>query len=393
MQSKSKQPLRKHFVTLFPAAVDIHLIKDVGQIPFILARDFGYDSTLVTESDSAFSSLPSDTPGLVIKRLTPYGKSSLVLASFAYLVREARNIDVLNLYHMRLQTKMATLLYKALNRKGIVYVKLDMDVFAEREALQQQAAPKRLRNALRDLLNRRFFDAVNLFSGESQEAVALAGQRFPALRAKTIEITNGLDLSRIQTLCPLLPFQKKEDLIITVGRLGTYQKNNEVLLDALRQVRLGHWKVALIGPYSAEFEQAFEALLLARPELKDVVQLVGNVRDRAQLMDWYSRAKAFVLTSRFEGFPLIFGEAQSYANYMISSDVSSIREILAEERYGKVFGTTPASGLPALLQDFVDHPVYTEVLAGELTTYAATKYEWRTILRALDLNLTAGRHA
>lgn len=394
MLSKSKGRSSGTFVTLFPSATDIHLVKDVGQIPYILARDFGYDSTLVSESDSPFENLESDTPGLAVKKLLSWrGAGQLPIASFVYLLRQARHIDILNLYHMRLQTKLAALVYKTLNPKGFVYVKLDMDVAAERAALHQPAKPRRLRTLMRDLLNHRFFASVDLFSAESRQAVELAAMRYPAIRMKTVEVTNGLDLSKVKAQCPLFEYEQKEDLIITVGRLGTYQKNTEALLEALKQVRLKHWKVALIGPFSPEFKDKFEALLRERPDLADGVHLVGNVRNRQQLMKWYSRAKAFVLTSRFEGFPLIFGEAQSYGNYMISSDVSSIREILMGERYGKVIDPEAGQTLERLLQAFIDNPVYTKELADELMTYAANKYEWRTILEPLNKKITAGRRA
>jgi glycosyltransferase involved in cell wall biosynthesis len=394
MLSKLKDRASRTFVTLFPTATDIHLVKDVGQIPYILARDFGYDSTLVSESDSPFENLQSDTPGLAVKRISRWpGTGQLPVASFVYLLRQARHIDILNLYHMRLQTKLAALLYKALNPKGFVYVKLDMDIVAERDALHQPAKPKSLRSVLRDLLNHRFFTAVDLFSAESRQAVELAGMRYPAIRTKTIEVTNGLDLSRVQAQCPPLGYEQKEDLIITVGRLGTYQKNTEALLDSLKRVRLGHWKVALIGPYSPDFRDNFEALLRERPDLADAVHLVGNVRNRQQLMSWYSRAKAFVLTSRFEGFPLIFGEAQSYGNYMISTDVSSIREILMGERYGRVIDPAAGHTLEVLLEEFTENPVYTSELVNELVAYAANKYEWRQILEPLNKRMEAGRCA
>jgi glycosyltransferase involved in cell wall biosynthesis len=284
------------------------------------------------------------------------------------------------------------MLYKARNRQGFVYVKLDMDVFAERAALQAAPARLSLRDKLRDLLHRRFFAAVDLFSAESREGVALALLRFPEIRAKTIEVTNGLDLASVQASTPLVPFEQKEDLIITVGRLGTYQKNNEVFLDALRNIALGRWKVAFIGPFSSEFETSFNTLLLDRPDLAGTVTLVGNVRDRKQLMQWYNRAKAFVLTSRFEGFPLIFGEAQSFGNYMISTDVSSIREILVDGRYGDVIDAAGGKPLDVLLQNFIDRSMYTKERADELVAYASKKYEWRTILRAVDENIRAGNH-
>lgn len=390
MHSKKELGVRTRFVTLFPAATDIHLVKDVGQIPYILARDFGYDSTLVTQSAAPFSSLQNDTPGLKIHALHGLPGS---IAPFVYLLRHARRIDVLNVYHMRLQSKLFALLYKALNRRGFVYVKLDLNIHQERAALQNQGSAKGLSGALRRFLNGRFFAAADLFSVESQEALALAGMRYPGMRGKMIEVTNGLDLTSLYRQCPPLAHAEKQDLIISIGRPGDPNKNHELLLDALTHVQLGKWKVAFIGPTTPAFEQKFKVLLAQRPQLAGVVELIGTVRDRVKLMGWYSRAKAFILTSHSEGFPLVFGEAQSYSNYILSTDVSCIREVLLGERFGKVIDADAGDGLVPLLQEFIDGAVYTKQLSEELAGHAGKKYEWRFILQAVDLKIKARQHA
>lgn len=36
------------FATFFPGCLNVHLTKDVGMIPYVLYRDFGYDSYYTT---------------------------------------------------------------------------------------------------------------------------------------------------------------------------------------------------------------------------------------------------------------------------------------------------------------------------------------------------------
>jgi hypothetical protein len=54
------------FVTLFPGATNIHLTKDVGMIPFIMHKYYGYDSTLVCYKNDEYDYLETEVKGLKI---------------------------------------------------------------------------------------------------------------------------------------------------------------------------------------------------------------------------------------------------------------------------------------------------------------------------------------
>ena len=61
------------FLTVFPLLENVHLIKDVGMIPFVLHRDFGYDSTILSFDDAkGLNHLENEVKGLkkrLIKKL------------------------------------------------------------------------------------------------------------------------------------------------------------------------------------------------------------------------------------------------------------------------------------------------------------------------------------
>src|SRR5690606_17243301 len=67
----------------------------------------------------------------------------------------------------------------------------------------------------------------------------------PDLAEKFIHIPNGV--SKVKGV-EILEFKGKENIIITVGRIGTYQKNNQMMLEALSGLNLQDWKIYFIGP-------------------------------------------------------------------------------------------------------------------------------------------------
>jgi len=379
----AKINMRKTFFTIFPAASNTHLTKDVGQIPYQVSRLFGYDSHLVTEANSSFENAETDTPALTVTNLRTKKFFVPYLATLIYVMRLAKKIDVLNLYHLTPLTKITSIIYKALNPQGFCYVKLDVNVQREKELASAPHAPGLLRSLVMGKLNERFFRWVDLFSAESAEAVRLISTRYPLMTGKVIEITNGVEIEAYLEKEGTDGYGKKRDLMITVGRLGTYHKNSELLLQALENVDLKHWAVALIGPSTDEFKIMFNKLMERRPELGNSVQLVGNITNRKELLAWYKAAKVFILTSRSEGFPLVFSEAQCCANYLVSTDVSSIDEITNFGKFGTVVDSRDATSLALCLQNLIENPNYDRDLYQELIKYAHEKYDWNRVLPPL----------
>lgn len=115
-------------------------------------------------------------------------------------------------------------------------------------------------------------------------------------------------------------FKEKENLIITVGRLGTFQKNTEMLLRALGNVDLRDWKVILLGPYDENFKKIISSFYKENPEKHTSVEFIGAIYDKKELWEYYNKAKVFVFTSRYESYGLVFDEAIRFKNYIVSTD-------------------------------------------------------------------------
>lgn len=112
----------------------------------------------------------------------------------------------------------------------------------------------------------------------------------------------------------------KEKIILTVGRLGTYQKNTELLVDTffeLDKSLIYDWRLFLVGPVAPEFKKWLQNRILDSKFYKERIVLTDNIVDKSLLYKIYSKSRIFVLPSRFESWGLVILEAMYFENYPI----------------------------------------------------------------------------
>ena len=125
------------------------------------------------------------------------------------------------------------------------------------------------------------------------------------------------------------PWSEKENIMISVGRIGNYQKNTEMLLKALGKVHLNDWKVYLIGPLTDSFcidknaniEQYAKSFFQNNPHLIGKIIFTGLIYDQKELFNYFLRAKVYLSSARHEGFANVFSQAAALGCYIISTDV------------------------------------------------------------------------
>ena len=369
---------KKTFVTLFPAAENVHLTKDVGMIPYIMGRDYGYEASLVCFTNGEYPTYKYLRPFLNLTLLGRNRKYIITRPSFRmirYLYRNAKKIDVLNLYHLTYETILYGIIYRLFHKKGRVYLKLDMDSDAFMRRKRKYSISRLF---LFDFLLGKM---TNLVSYEVSKAERVLQTELPTLRKKIIHIPNGIDDgSEFVKNIPRIPFARKEDLIISVGRIGSYQKNNQMLLEALLRVNLKLWKVVFIGPIAESFQQYISDFFEKNSAYKESIFFTGSIENRTALYDWYNRAKVFCLTSRSESFGIVFPEALFYGDFIITTDVYSSKEIVPSDEVGWIVDSD--TDLSNRIQQIIDGKIDIGSTYEDRITHSLT-FRWTHILSHL----------
>lgn len=104
----------------------------------------------------------------------------------------------------------------------------------------------------------------------------------------------------------------KENIILTVGRLGTEQKATDVMLEAFAQAagKIPEWKLRLVGSIESSFEKYIDDYYVRYPNLRERVEFTGKITGKNELFAEYQKAKVFTLTSILEGgCPNVIAEA------------------------------------------------------------------------------------
>lgn len=375
----------KSFVTIFVSGSNLSsLYKDPGTIPYCMAQ-LGYDARYVSflrdeqiPKDMRDSLSPLKLESLEDDVQGNFSKMGCSRSALKYIWENAKQIDVLNLYFLKFSILYA-IIYKIRNRQGKLYVKLDMDV--EDMIRHESDKIERMRRWIYKLYLHYFVDIV---SAETSKAFEYMQNRYNVKSPKLQYIPDGLNDYFIQSNhIANKTFEEKENLIITVGRIGTHQKNNECMLDAIEKLGdLKGWKFLFVGNVEEGFQTKIDSFIERNPQLKDCVKFVGSCSDRKKLFDIYNRAKVFCLTSRYESFGIVNVEAQWFGDYILTTSVPpAIDFVENNENLGKVVLSSDdlATELRKIICDKVD------LSAGfNDRVEHGKKFAWTRICQQLD---------
>lgn len=329
--------MKKYNICVIPAypLENVQLLKDRILIPYVCYRHFGNSLTIVTQKKEDYPYL-TYLEGAQLHVLPCSESLSHMEAAASYVAANYTEIDLLFLFGARLEYTELALQYKALRPDGIIYLKLDMNS-GWANALPLDHAPYAA-----------FLDACDIISCEARRLQHLICQKWQ----RTIEyIPNGL-------YYPLYPsmedtvYGNKDNLILTVGRIGSVQKNSHVLLYAyaLSYLRFTTpWDLVMIGSVTPEFQEIYDVFCREFPEIALHVHLTGSISDKAQLHAYYRRAKIFALTSQMEGgSPNVYAEAAGFGCTILTTDIDCAQDMTDHERLGRI--VKDSENIPAYAQ-------------------------------------------
>ncbi|RZI40314.1 glycosyltransferase [Herbaspirillum sp. HC18] len=176
---------------------------------------------------------------------------------------------------------------------------------------------------------------ADLTTNVSEEAVQAFIRRKAVRPGRMVAMYNGIDCARFRfspedrvQLRQALGAAQETQVMLAVGRF-TEQKDYSNMLRAFASVRAKRCDCVLwiVGTGEEQPRYENEAVSLG---IGDSVHFLGLRRDVPALM---SAADIFVLSSAWEGLPLVIGEAMACERIVVSTDAGGIREWMGNTGY------------------------------------------------------------
>lgn len=368
--------MKKTFVTIFDRAKNVHLIKDVGQIPYHMHKECDYESTLVTCKNDDYNFLNDEVKGLNIKFIPKIKLFKINFGILLFLIKNAKRIDILHQFHIRDYTFLYAYVYKLFNKKGINYIKADAD---EKYLINRGQILKKKHVKFIS----KFIDYISF---ETLKSVKLVKSQNPIISDKFFRIPNGVDKKYIMEKLNIKnsSFDEKENSIVYVARIGTFQKNTELFLNALEKIDLADWKVHVIGEIEKSFLPFIKDFFIRNKNLENRVIFHGNISSRKDIYTYYTKSKVLCLSSRYEGFPLVYPEVIYFGNYIFTTNVSGSSDITNDEKYGTIIKDFNVESYAKSLETLIHSDKLDDKLYNEIIEFADNNFTWQSIIQNLN---------
>jgi glycosyltransferase involved in cell wall biosynthesis len=392
---------RSRFVTFWPRCINTHLAKDTGKIPYVMQRDFDFDSTLLTYRNDEYPNLEVETPGLdlqfiesdglvseLLDRLFPqpdYGplgnfdrKPSQLretIDGVREMLRIDERIEFLHVQGLRYSATGTAIAHRVLNPGSARYLRLDMSSKAideyEDPDLSDLAPLKRLAFRLAS------FDAISVETEEIRSFLAEEHWLFKDHAENLYHLPTSVDVAHLEA--KLGTYDEKENVILHVGRIGTHAKGSETILEAFAEVAPDYpdWKLVFVGTLTDEFEERYEQLRDEREDLCDQLEHTGYIQDRDKLYDQYRRAKLFAFPSRFEGYGQAMVEASLFGTVVLGSDIAPIREFTGDGERGYVRPVDDVDAFADALKRAMSDEEELRDKSEQTVDYVKENHDWR----------------
>lgn len=347
------------------------ITKNCGLVPYLFHKLWGWHAVMVGKDNGPYPAL-ADVPGLELVALPTAG------ATMDYLVEHVGEIDVLVLHGVFPINITLAARYRALRPDGKIYLEADANRFYEERIPMTQELEEMLLSC----------DVVGASCRRIQRWLSA---KWPC---RVDYVPNGF--YDLKGAYKMPDFTVKEDVILTVARLGSPEKRTEDLMLAFAQIAEAFpaWTLRLVGGVDERFRPFVDAYFEKFPELRDRVVFTGAITDKAQLLAEYRRAKIFALMSSSEGgTPNVIAEALYGGCYMVTSEVDGADDIIAGGACGQKYPVADARALANCLRRVCSNPAIIEHGGRAALAYGRETFDFIKIVRRLYclLGLFSGR--
>lgn len=334
-------------VAYFREFQKMYLRKDIFLIPYYIAKQMNLPLRYYYAHDNGDVPLEEVERGVVFYNFNHINESELLRLwdLLRCAIIPARKINALFLIHTSLSNMIVTILFKKINPKGKVLIMGDLD-----EKLAQELSEHNyvfstgFKGWIKKKIVDSFFYNLDVLTVGTDEVLSMFQNMFNRNGWKgVVQCHPCLDGELFdQSGLKCRDFDEKENIMLTVGRIGSYQKNTDMILNALSMIDLKSWKFYFIGPFADGFDTKSESsyvryverFISENPLLEGRVIFTGPIYNPKEVYEYYLRAKVFVLTSRFEGFPNVLSDAAALGCYIVSTNVGGSSLVSNDWQFG-----------------------------------------------------------
>ncbi|MCD7781508.1 MAG: glycosyltransferase [Methanosphaera sp.] len=322
----------KRFYCIFPDLYNYNLTKDVGMIPYILSIN-GYKSVIATYDNDNYIYMDSqlESENLSLDIITNTQDESRDVEK--YITDHKEDIDILQLYHLKYDKLLGYIsTYKKNNPKGRIYLKLD----ANNEIIDFLVKRSGILPSIRRWIVKQLFKKIDVISIETKRNYKVLLESNLIDEDKLVYLPNGIISNNT-------PLDHKDKVILYVGNIEIKNKSIDMLLEALRSVKLHGWKLVLVGKVMDDITEYMDTYFNESPQMKNNIILNGYITDKEELSRIYANSSIYVCSSKRESFGISTLEAAYHGNYLISTNVGGSPDIIEQTSYGIITEHEPDS--------------------------------------------------
>lgn len=214
---------------------------------------------------------------------------------------------------------------------------------------EKQLANLSIKQRMHEKLKEQFVNFTIAISENDKERLI----KYLRLNPKKIKVIyNGIDLHLFNSEKITNRFKVGKEIVFAcIGRF-TYQKAQEILLKAFKEISVNFSNVKLLLVGDGENRQMINDLITDY-KMSDVVKTYPYRKDVESL---YNEFDVLVMSSRFEGIPYVILESMAYGKPIVSTNVGGISEIILDNKNGFITEVDDVIGLANAMESFINSP-------------------------------------
>lgn len=363
-------------IILGDSCLPVMAYKDMGMTLYTLGSNYGWNSQY-----GCFGVNDKKWPDDFLKyvEITTIGtkidyKSSVEEAKL-FIRNHATNYDVIMFFNYGSTVYKLAKLCKKINPNITVYSKLDMG-----QGGFSHFSPNRNFTNLRSRFEAFKSRYIDFFTVETKKYYNTLKDT-PMFKNRLYYLPNGVSILGIDDTT--VNIEQKENIVITVGRLGIYEKNTELLLDSILEIPDNlrtQWKFYFVGPQTKEFSKHITKFLEDNPMLESNIVQLGNITDRNELSNVLKKSKIICMPSRSEGACIATLEGMYFGCVPIISRYSAfVKDTTNNESIGKVVDDYTSSGFANALVEYMKDEAHLRSETEKAMSYARDTFDYKSI--------------